>query len=461
MRLDHLVRAIKGVYASTFSQSAKAYLRATPYRLEEEKMAIVLQEVVGAAHGERFYPDFAGVGRSHNFYPTEPLKAQDGIVAVALGLGKTVVEGGASLRFCPRYPNHLLQFSAVTDVLRNSQREFWALRLSSRYGADGEAAEGRFDLESAEADGTLHAVGSTYSRENDAIYDGLSRPGTRVVSFAPILKHETFPLANVIKALMEMGEWGMNAPVEIEFAVNLRVPRGAPKQFAFLQMRPLALSREGEELDLGDVDSERALCHSANVLGNGRIDNVRDLVVVDADRFDRARSADAAQEIAQLNAALAGEGTPYFLIGVGRWGSRDPWLGIPVTWDQISGARAIVETGFKDLHVTPSQGSHFFQNIVSFNVGYFTVNPGVGSDRIDWEWLAAQPARPRDLLRPPPALRGPGRREDERQEERGRDPEALSPGSVPGPRASSLSPASTPPMASGRPPRLRFRRSEC
>jgi CheY-like chemotaxis protein len=392
VRLDHLLKAIKRVYASTFSQSAKAYLRATPYRLEEEKMAIVLQRVVGAAHGDRFYPDFAGVARSHNFYPTEPLKAQDGIVAVALGLGKTVVEGGASLRFCPRYPNHLLEFSAVSDVLRNSQREFWALRLSSRYGPEGEAAEGRFDLESAEADGTLHAVGSTYSRENDAIYDGLSRPGVRVVSFAPILKHETFPLASVIQALMEMGEWGMNAPVEIEFAVNLRVPRGAPKEFAFLQMRPLALSREGEELELGDEEPARVLCRSANVLGNGRIDTIHDLVVVDADRFDRARSADAAQEIAQLNAALSAANTPYLLVGVGRWGSRDPWLGIPVTWDQISGARAIVEAGFKDLRVTPSQGSHFFQNIVSFNVGYFTVNPGVGSDVVDWVWLAAQPA---------------------------------------------------------------------
>ena len=392
VRLDHLLKAIKRVYASTFSQSAKAYLRATPYRLEEEKMAIVLQRVVGAAHGERFYPDFAGVARSHNFYPTEPLKAQDGIVAVALGLGKTVVEGGASLRFCPRYPNHLLQFSDVADVLRNSQREFWALRLSSRHGPEGEAAEGRFDLESAEADGTLHAVGSTYSRENDAISDGLSRPGVRVVSFAPVLKHDTFPLASVIQALMEMGEWGMNAPVEIEFAVNLRVPRGAPKEFAFLQMRPLALSREGEELELGNEEPARVLCRSANVLGNGRLDTLRDVVVVDADRFDRARSADVAQEIAQFNAALSAASTPYLLVGVGRWGSRDPWLGIPVTWDQISGARAIVEAGFKDLHVTPSQGSHFFQNIVSFNVGYFTVNPGVGSDVVDWEWLAAQPA---------------------------------------------------------------------
>jgi hypothetical protein len=191
---------------------------------------------------------------------------------------------------------------------------------------------------------------------------------------------------------MEMGEWGMNAPVEIEFAVKLAVPAGAAKQFAFLQMRPLALSREWEELELGDLDPGGLVCRSANVLGNGRIDTVRDLVVVDAERFDRGRSADAAQEIAQFNAALQAEGIPYLLIGVGRWGSRDPWLGIPVNWDQISGARVIVEAGFRDLHVTPSQGSHFFQNIVSFNVGYFTVNPGVGDDFVDWDWLASRPA---------------------------------------------------------------------
>jgi CheY-like chemotaxis protein len=393
VRVTHLVRAIKRVYASTFSQRAKAYVRATPFRLEEEKMAVVLQKVVGTAHGERFYPDFAGVARSHNFYPAEPLKAEDGIVAVALGLGKTVVEGGASLRFCPRYPKHLLQFSDVGDMLRNSQREFWAIRLAARQAAsDVELAEARFELELAEADGTLHAVGSTYSRENDAIHDGLSRAGVRLVSFAPILKHGTFPLAEILKGLMEMGEWGMNAPVEIEFAVKLAVPAGAAKQFAFLQMRPLALSREWEELELGDLDPGGLVCRSANVLGNGRIDTVRDLVVVDAERFDRGRSADAAQEIAQFNAALQAEGIPYLLIGVGRWGSRDPWLGIPVNWDQISGARVIVEAGFRDLHVTPSQGSHFFQNIVSFNVGYFTVNPGVGDDFVDWDWLASRPA---------------------------------------------------------------------
>jgi CheY-like chemotaxis protein len=391
-RLAHVIAAIKRVYASTFSRRAKAYVGATPFRLEEEKMAVVLQRVVGAAHADRFYPDFAGVARSHNFYPAPPLKAEDGIVAVALGLGRTVVEGGACVRFCPRYPNH--QFTSLADVVRDSQRQFWALRLGAglRGGLSEEGrAEERFGLDLAEADGTLQAVTSTYSRANDALYDGSSRPGTRLVTFAPLLKHDIFPLVDIVQALMDMGRWGMNAPVEIEFAVNLDAPGGRPPEFAFLQMRPLALSREWEELDL-ERGNDLVICRSGSVMGNGRIDSVRDLVVVSPDCFERGRSAEVAQELAQMNAVLQEAGTPYVLIGVGRWGSRDPWLGVPVTWDQISGARAIVEAGLRDLHVTPSQGSHFFQNIASFNVGYFTVNAGVKDDFVDWGWLAAQEA---------------------------------------------------------------------
>jgi len=392
VRLDHLLRAVKRVYASTFSRRAKAYLKATSFRLEEEKMAVVLQRIVGSAHGSRFYPDFAGVARSHNFYPTAPLEAKDGIVAVALGLGKAVVEGDNCLRFSPRYPRHLVQFSSVADVLENSQRAFWALELQDGGAEDSRMSETRFPLEAAEADGTLAALGSTYSAENDAVYDGLSRPGLRVVSFAPVLKHGFFPLAEVVSALLQLSAWGMGAPVEIEFAVRLGVAPGAPREFGFLQMRPLALSHESEELEIGEVPRERLLCKSASVLGNGRLMDVRDVVVVDAHRFDRAKSPEVAQELARMNAALLAEGVAYLLIGVGRWGSRDPWLGIPVAWDQISGARAIVEAGFHDFRVTPSQGTHFFQNIASFNVGYFTVNPDAGEGFVDWDWLLAQPA---------------------------------------------------------------------
>ncbi len=393
-RLEQLMRAIKGVYASTFTQRSKAYLRATPYRLEEEKMAVILQRIVGRRQGERFYPSFSGVARSYNFYPNPPLRSEDGIVAIALGLGRMVVDGGNVLRFCPRYPRHLVQFSSVDDVLQNSQREFWALTLRDGHAGmnpDAEMREVAFPLDVAERDATLAPVGSTYSPENDAIYDGLSRSGVRLVSFAGMLKHGIFPLSEILNRAMAVGSEGMGGPVEIEFAGNLR-GGGSPPEFAFLQMRPLALSREREILELGDVPPAQLVCRSSNVLGNGRMEDIHDVVVVDRERFDRARSRDAAQEVAHFNAELTSRRVPYVLVGVGRWGSTDPWLGIPVRWDQIGGARVIVEAGFRDFRVTPSQGTHFFQNLTSFQVGYFTINPSLNDGFVDWEWLAEQPA---------------------------------------------------------------------
>jgi hypothetical protein len=248
-----------------------------------------------------------------------------------------------------------------------------------------------YDVASAEKDGTLAAVASTYSPENDAVYDGMSRPGPRIVTFAPILKHDLFPLAEVVGSLMKHGERGMGFPVEIEFAVSLDRRRGGRCEFGFLQLRPLALTREMEALEFGEVDPEAILCKSERVLGNGRLEGIRDLVVVDFARFERAQSREAAAEVARLNGRLLSEGRPYALIGVGRWGSRDPWLGIPVTWDQVAGAQVIVEAGLRDLNVTPSQGTHFFQNLTSFNVGYFTVNPERGDGVLDWDWLDARP----------------------------------------------------------------------
>ena len=395
VRTRQLMEAIKRVYASTFSQHAKQYVRATPYRLEEEKMAVIVQQVVGAQHGPRFYPDFSGVVRSHNFYPVSPMSAADGIAAVALGLGRSVIGGEKCLMFCPRYPRHLVQFSSVDDMLANSQIAFWALNLDHSAHAPKSIAELRetsFGLDVAEADGTLHMLGSTYSRDNEAVYDGLGRSGSRIVSFAPILKHGVFPLAEILDQLMGAGADALGRPVEIEFAVRLAREPGETAEFGFLQIRPLALSREAEEVRIEDVDPSRLVCQSARVLGNGRLENLCDIVMVDLHRFERARSPEVAREVARLNAKLNESGTPYILIGVGRWGSNDPWLGIPVAWDQVSGARVIVEAGFRDLRVTPSQGSHFFQNLTAFQVGYFTVNPDIGEGFVDWQWLAAQPA---------------------------------------------------------------------
>jgi len=391
-RLNELSEAIKRVYASTFSQHAKAYVRATPYRLEEEKMAVILQKVVGTAHGSRFYPDFSGVVRSHNFYPVAPMTFADGIAAVALGLGRTVVDGGKCLAFCPRYPRNLLQFSSVEDILNNTQTEFCALELDGvPQGGPGHLREARFSLDVAECDGTLAPVASTYSADNQAVYDGLSRPGARVVTFAPMLKHGIFPLAAILEVLVRAGEDALGNPVEIEFAVRLARTDEAT-DFGFLQIRPLTLARDHQDLVIDEVDPARLLCQSTKVLGNGRIENLFDIVVVDSHRFERSRSQEVAKSVAHFNARLSEENRPYLLIGVGRWGSNDPWLGIPVEWDEIAGARTIVEAGFRDFRVTPSQGSHFFQNLTAFQVGYLTANPDAGEGSVDWQWLADQPA---------------------------------------------------------------------
>jgi len=395
VRLEQLLEAIKLVYASTFCQHAKAYVRATPYRLEEEKMAVVLQQVVGATHGRRFYPDFSGVVRSRNFYPVGQITVADGFAAVALGLGHTVVSGGKCLNFSPRHPRHLVQFSSVEDMLANSQTEFWALELDHSQPVADVASGLRelpFGLDVAERDGTLQMLASTYSVDNHAVYDGLSRQGTRIVSFAPILKHGMFPLAQILDALMKVGEDALGRPVEIEFAVRLPQHPEEPADFGFLQLRPLVLSRAGEDIRLEEVDPQRLVCQSTMVLGHGRLEDLCDAVVVDAHRFERARSRDVAHSVAHFNARLSETNTPFLLIGVGRWGSTDSWLGIPVAWDQISGARVIVESGFHDFRVAPSQGSHFFQNLTAFQIGYFTVNPDAGEGFVDWQWLAAQPA---------------------------------------------------------------------
>jgi CheY-like chemotaxis protein len=400
-RLAALSEAIRRVYASTFSLHAKAYVRATPYRLEEEKMAVILQRVVGTRHGERFYPDFSGVVRSHNFYPVPPMSFEDGIAAVALGLGRAVVDGGKCLTFCPRYPRNLVQFSSVEDILANSQSEFWALELNgSAEDRPGHWQERRFGLDAAESDGTLQALASTYSRDNHAVYDGVSRPGSRVVTFAPMLKHGTFPLAEILDDLVRAGEDALGNAVEIEFAVRLPQQAGSMEgqatgqvaEFGFLQIRPLTLARDTEDLALDDVRPEQLICQSSKVLGNGRIENLHDVIVVDSQRFERSRSQEVGTAVARFNRLLSEQNRPYLLIGVGRWGSTEPWLGIPVEWDEISGARVIVEAGFRDFRVTPSQGSHFFQNLTAFQIGYFTVNPDAGEGSVDWQWLTEQTA---------------------------------------------------------------------
>ena len=396
-RLNDLISAIKLVYASTFYNNAKDYIKVTNYTLEEEKMAVIIQKMVGSKHNNRFYPDFSGVAKTYNFYPIAPLKSNDGIVSVALGLGKTIVEGGTSFRFCPKYPNHNIQFHSTKETLSNTQLDYYALdfeaskNLQSADAIIQDVYIKKYDVKTSEADGTLQYVGSTYSAENQAIYDGISRQGFRIVTFAPILKNKIFPLPKVIELLLDLGSWGMGTPVEIEFAVNLSSSQDNNKEFAVLQMRPLVVNQETDELSNNNVTKDRIICQSKEVLGNGLINNIQDIIMVNVEKFERTFSREVASEVNQFNTKMLSEHKPYLLIGIGRWGTMDPWLGIPVTWSQISGAKVIVETCMKDMIVEPSQGSHFFQNLTSFSIGYFTINSINKHNFIDWDWLNNYP----------------------------------------------------------------------
>ena len=384
-RTRRLTDAVQRVYASAFSARAKAYLTATGHQLDEERMGVVVQQLVGRARGDRFYPDFAGVARSVNYYPEPGQAPEDGVAAVALGMGRAVVGGESCLRFSPRHPRHLIGWSSARETQRGSQREFLALDLAG-------AAPDLVRLPIAEAeDGPLPWLGSTYVASDDRVVPGTSRPGVRLVTFTQVLEHGAFPLAELLVDLLDTCGEQAGGPVEIEFAGNLP-SEGQRGEFAVLQLRPLAVGWGDEKVALSDVPDDAVLCRSAKVLGNGRVTDACDLIVVQREGFERSRTVEVAQEVARLDAVLRAEGRPYVLIGVGRWGSSDPALGIPVAWGHIAGAAAIVEAGFEDIVVAPSQGTHFFKNLTSGNVGYFTVNPDAGQGLLDWAWLAGAPA---------------------------------------------------------------------
>ncbi|MBM4355389.1 MAG: histidine kinase [Deltaproteobacteria bacterium] len=396
VRLEELCIAIRLVYASTYYRDARTYVDSTPSRLEEEKMAVVIQQLVGNRHGNYHYPDVSGIARSRNVYPAPGMTAEDGVALAALGLGGIVMEGGRCVRFSPAHPHTLLGVSSVRELLQSSQREFYALNLSAG-GPTGRTTDETYDnlsrlgLENAEEHGTLHAVGSVYSPDNDAVYDGISREGPRLITLAGILKSDLFPLAETLSFLLEVGEAGFSTPIEMEFAVRLSDAPDRPHQFGFLQVRSQGGCVASNGLSVEKIDADNTVCVSRRALGHGAIPDVCDIVYVRRDRFDRSRTVDIAREIGQATQRLRSEERPFVLIGQGRWGSSDRWLGIPVTWSQIAGVRCIVETDMDDMAVEPSQGSHFFQNITSLGIGYFTVNFGSGGGLLDYAWLDAQP----------------------------------------------------------------------
>lgn len=395
IRFLNLVNAIKFVLASTFFRQAKSYISSTPHRIEDEKMAVVIQPVVGTLHRDSFYPDFSGVARSYNYYPVGQANPEDGVVNIALGLGKTVVDGGVSLRFTPAFAGILPQFTSIKDTFKFSQREFYAIAMrhvASIAFLEEDQYLVKLGLDRAEADGVLQFLASTYSREDDAVYDGIGLSGPRIITFAHILKNDTIPLARVLIDLLKLSSAAMNCAVEMEFAGTLDAAHALPARFSILQVRPMVVHDERVKVELDDRQHDVALCFSDRVLGNGVSATIRDIVFVKPAVFDAARSPQIAVEVDTLNARLGEAGAPYVLIGPGRWGSTDPWLGIPVRWAQISGVRVVVEVTLPTMDVDPSQGSHFFQNMTSLGIGYFTVPSDRAHGFVDWAWLDAQVA---------------------------------------------------------------------
>lgn len=393
-RFQRLVEAIKFVYASTFFRGARAYRRATRAPDAEEKMAVVVQEVVGRRFGERFYPHVAGVIRSWNFYPTGAARPEEGVVDLALGLGKTIVDGGRAWTYSPAHPAAAPPFASAAARLKQTQTRFWAVNMG-RPPAFDPIRETEYLVEAglseAEYDGALDWLVSTYDAESDRLVLGAGRPGPRVVDFAPLLQLDELPLNALVRRLLPACEEAVGQKVEIEFALSLD-PRGEdPARFGFLQVRPMVVSQA--EVDVADEElgSEAALVASEQVMGNGLVETIRDVVYVRPEAFEAAATRRIAGELEELNRPLAADGRPYLLLGFGRWGSSDPWLGIPVEWSQIAGARAIVEATLPEMNVERSQGSHFFHNITSFQVFYFQVHHA-GPHRVDWAWLDGQPA---------------------------------------------------------------------
>jgi len=390
-RFRQLSDAIKLVYASMFHQEPKALIDTSVHHLTEERMAVILMELVGKRFDDIFYPTLSGSAQSYNYYPVSYMEREEGIAFLALGLGRTIVEGEKALRFSPKYPGILPQYYSVKATIDNSQNQFYALDLkpNEKLLAKGEVGNLRtHSLKRAEKDGELKWAASVVSSEDGVTRDSLRHQGTRVITFPSVLKWDTIPLTKIITSLLDIGEKSLGCPVEIEFAVNLYEDEDTPSEFCLLQIKPLVIGTLDKPGELDTIPSEDIICKSEAALGNGVIEGIRDIIIVDPKGFDAAHSKKMAKEIESFNAAI--DGNPCILMGPGRWGSADPWLGIPVQWQQISNAKVIVELGIKDFPVDPSFGSHFFQNVTSMRIGYFTVNHKKKSDVCDLKWIMSQ-----------------------------------------------------------------------
>ena len=379
--LEMLAAAIKSVYASVYYRDSKAYMTATQNVIDQEKMAVILQEVVGNTHGSHYYPNISGVLRSLNYYPIGKEKAEEGIASLALGLGKYIVDGGQTLRLSPYHPTHVLQTSEVGSALRDTQKEFYALDLS-HVSNDFKVDDGfnilRLGVREAERDQTLNFIASTYDANDDIIRDGIYPGGRKLITFKGVLQQGVFPLPQLMQMAMRLGADAMRRPVEIEFACNIGADRSG--EFCLLQIRPIVDAKQMLDEDITKISDDRCLLRSHNSLGHGISEDVADVVYVKmTDDYNAAENPQIVGELEAINRSFLERQQSYILVGPGRWGSSDPWLGIPVKWPDISAASIIVEVALPHYHVDPSQGTHFFQNLTSFGVGYFTVDLNTGN----------------------------------------------------------------------------------
>ncbi len=395
VRLSQLADAVKLIYLSLFSDGSRSYFEATHYNLEEERMGVVIQELVGSRHGRWFYPHISGTAQSFNYYPVSYLKPEDGLCVAALGLGAYVVEGGVAHRFCPKYPR--MDVLAPEQMLQNSQRSFRALDMGSPrpdLSAGEDATLVELPISEAEADPRFRALASTWDIEDQRFVPGVAARGPRIIDFADILKHESLPFARAIDMILDIGSRSMGVPVEIEYALNLDEPSGTPALY-LLQIKPLIHAQDRVEVDIQGLARDTCFIRSTKGMGNGRIADMRDIVWVDPARWDKSKTLEMAVEIEELDREFRGSSSGYLLVGPGRWGTRDRWLGIPVSFPQISHSRVIVEADLPGFSVESSLGSHFFHNVTSMNIGYLTVSASSAESFVDWEWLAAQPVRKR------------------------------------------------------------------
>ncbi|RME82937.1 MAG: hypothetical protein D6775_09495 [Caldilineae bacterium] len=393
VRLQHLIHAIKLVYASTYFQGPKAFSKRVGRRTEEEEMAVLIQQLVGERYGDYFYPAVSGVAQSYNYYPYARMKPEDGIATIAMGFGRIVVEGGKALRFSPRHPQLLPQLGTVASTLKNAQQYFYALKMGEDYNVLGVSEEGNLvkrEVADADDEYPMKLVASTYIPEENRIRDTVMARGYRVITFARFLKYNEFPLAALINDVLAMGQEGMGTPVELEFSINFRLDDRCKPEFAFLQLRPMTARWELQNVEVQPEEVEKAFCYSEQALGNVQQLRFADIVFVKPETFDRSKTREIAAQIGRFNAFLQQEERPYLLIGPGRWGTADRWLGIPVRWSDISGVGAIVETTSPELRAEPSQGSHFFHNITTLGINYITV-ADADKSFIKWDWLCSQP----------------------------------------------------------------------